>query len=99
MTKNLTYKSYFIGLGLSIALTLLSYLFGVYKVLPLNYTYIAITAFAVIQLIVQIVYFLHINSDGKPHWNMVSFVFALIMIFIVVAGSLWVMYNLNENMM
>ena len=55
--------------------------------------------FAVSQLIVQLVFFLHLGRESKPRWNMLMFLFALLVVIIVVAGSLWIMDNLDYNMM
>lgn len=97
--KNVTYKSYFVGLGISIALTLASYFSVTLKLFEPIGIYTIISILAIIQVLIQIVYFLHIGSEGKPRWNLMSFIFAVIMVVIVIAGSMWVMYNLNTNMM
>lgn len=97
--KSVTYKSYFVGLGISIALTLASYFTVVLKLFEPIGIYSIITLLAVSQILVQVVYFLHIGHEGKPRWNLISLVFSIIVVFIVVAGSMWVMYNLNVNMM
>jgi cytochrome o ubiquinol oxidase operon protein cyoD len=94
-----TYKSYFLGFVLSIILTLASY--GVVKgqlFLP-STSYITISVLALVQLLVQLIFFLHITEEKKPRLNLISFLFTLILIIILVGGSLWVMYNLNYNMM
>lgn len=97
--SRVTYKSYFVGLAISVGLTLLSYFAVTLKPFATNYTYAILAGLAVVQILVQVIYFLHIGLESKPRWNLISLVFSLIMIFIVVAGSLWVMYNLNTNMM
>ena len=95
-----TYKSYIVGLLISFGLTFFAYYFAVYRPFESGVTtYALITLAAVAQIIVQVVFFLHINAEGKPRMNLMSFIFTLLMVFIVVAGSLWVMYNLNVNMM
>lgn len=94
-----TYKSYIIGFALSIALTLASYFIVTLHNFSVQQTYISITILGVAQLLVQLIFFLHLTSETKPRWNMMSFVFTAIMTFLLAAGSLWVMYNLNNNMM
>ncbi len=101
MINHTSYKSYFVGFFISIILTLASYYIVTEKFFGTCNTYIAITGLAVVQLLIQIIYFLHINSegsDGKPRWNLISMIFSIAMVFIVVAGSAWVMYNMNANM-
>jgi cytochrome o ubiquinol oxidase operon protein cyoD len=55
--------------------------------------------FAVTQIGVHLVYFLHMNTSSSQSWNMAAFVFTLVVVAIVVAGSLGVMYHLDTNMM
>jgi cytochrome o ubiquinol oxidase subunit IV len=97
--SRITYKSYFVGFGVSIFLTLLAYFSVTMKPFSITGTYCILAMLAIVQILVQVVYFLHIGSESKPRWNLISLIFSLIMIFIIVAGSLWVMYNLNTNMM
>ena len=54
---------------------------------------------AVLQLVVQLVFFLHVGSESRPRWNLTALLFMLIMLVVIVAGSLWIMNNLNYNMM
>jgi cytochrome o ubiquinol oxidase operon protein cyoD len=53
---------------------------------------------AVIQLFVQTVFFLHLGKESKPRWNLIVFGFAVMVVFIVVVGSLWIMNNLGYHM-
>jgi cytochrome o ubiquinol oxidase operon protein cyoD len=55
--------------------------------------------FAVVQIIVHMIYFLHMNSHSEEGWTLVALVFTLILVVITLAGSLWVMFHLNTNMM
>lgn len=55
-------------------------------------------ALAVLQLIVQLVFFLHLGSESKPRLNLMAFLFMLLVVVIVVFGSLWIMQNLDYNM-
>ena len=55
---------------------------------------------AALQLYIQSRYFLHLDDDGeRPRWRLASYVFTWFTLLIVVVGSLWVMMNLNYNMM
>ena len=54
---------------------------------------------AVIQIFVHLVYFLHMNTSSEERWNLIALAFTALIIAIVVVGSLWIMYNLNINMM
>lgn len=54
---------------------------------------------AIVQLVVQLVFFFHLGREAKPRLNTVSFLFMLMVVGIIGFGSLWIMYNLNYNMM
>lgn len=54
---------------------------------------------AVIQILVHLSCFLHMNTKSDEGWNMTAFVFTVIIIAILVVGSIWIMWNLNYNMM
>jgi cytochrome o ubiquinol oxidase operon protein cyoD len=56
-----------------------------------------ILALAVVQLVVQSVFFLHVGRDNK--WKLITYLFAILIVLIIVVGSLWIMNNLNYNMM
>jgi cytochrome o ubiquinol oxidase operon protein cyoD len=58
----------------------------------------AIFTFAFLQLFVQLYFFLHLGQEEKPAWNLVFFIATVGVIFIVVAGSVWIMNHLNYNM-
>lgn len=99
-----SHVSYFIGFLLSIILTMAAYVpvsryvasgHAQYSKLSLT---IFIIALAIVQLFVQLVFFLHLAREKKPRWRSAAFVLALIFVFIVVAGSLWIMNNLNYRM-
>lgn len=94
-----TLLSYGIGFVLSLGLTTAAYLFVVNHVLSGSRLVAAIVGFGILQLGVQLLFFLHLGRESKPHWNLTVFSFALIVVGILVVGSLWIMNNLNYNMM
>ncbi|WP_299002198.1 cytochrome o ubiquinol oxidase subunit IV [uncultured Shewanella sp.] len=94
-----TLKSYIIGFILSILLTVIPYYLVVEQSLPLTTVVMAIVVLGVAQLIVQLVFFLHLNTKSEQGWNFLSFVFTAVIVAILLAGSLWIMYNLRINMM
>lgn len=91
-------KSYLTGFVLSIILTVLAFAIVMSATASRTVTITVVTIAAVIQILVHLVYFLHMNTSSKARWNLVVFLFTLIIIGIVVVGSLWIMYNLNLNM-
>jgi cytochrome o ubiquinol oxidase operon protein cyoD len=98
-TSHGTVKSYIIGFVLSIILTFASYFTVSSYGFSIKVTYISLAILAFLQLFVQLVFFLHLTSEEKPRWNLVSFAFTFIITVILAGGSLWVMYHLNANMM
>lgn len=94
-----TYMSYGIGFLISLIFTSTSFLLVAYSVFPpllLTYT---IAGFALMQAIVQLLFFLHLGQEGKPHWETFIFFFMLLILLIISLGSLWVMSDLNARMM
>jgi cytochrome o ubiquinol oxidase operon protein cyoD len=92
-------KTYTIGFVLSLILTLEAYFLVVNEAFTRRWLLVAIVAFAVVQLMVQLVFFLHLGSESKPRWNLTVFTFMLMVLLILVLGSLWIMHNLNYHMM
>ncbi|MFH2641359.1 cytochrome o ubiquinol oxidase subunit IV [Klebsiella aerogenes] len=58
-----------------------------------------VIACAVVQVLVHLVYFLHLNASSEMRWNLAAIVFSAVIIFIIITGSLWIMWNLNHQMM
>lgn len=93
-------KSYLIGFGLSVILTAIPFWLVMAGVLESKQaTAFIIMAFAVVQIIVHMIYFLHMNAKSEEGWTLVALVFTIILVVITLTGSLWVMYHLNTNMM
>lgn len=93
-----SYKSYAVGFILSIALTFISFYLVMHGVFPPKMLYVAVSVLAIIQLFVQVVFFLHLNTSSNASWNAISFFFTLLMVLILVVGTLWIMYNLYQKM-
>ncbi|GHA73273.1 cytochrome o ubiquinol oxidase subunit IV [Cognatilysobacter bugurensis] len=58
-----------------------------------------ILVFAALQVVVHMVYFLHMNPRSEGGWNLLALLFTAVLVIIVLAGSLWVMHHMNTNMM
>jgi cytochrome o ubiquinol oxidase operon protein cyoD len=58
-----------------------------------------ILAFAAVQIVVHMVYFLHMSPKSEGGWNLLALLFTVMLVVIALSGSLWVMYHLNRNMM
>lgn len=62
-------------------------------------TAIILSVLASVQLVVQLLFFLHLGEESKPRWKLLSLIFALIILGIIVFGSLWIMFDLQSRMM
>lgn len=93
-----SYVSYIIGFVLSIVLTLVAYFTVVNDWLSGRGALLFVATLAVIQLLAQLLFFLHMGQERGPRWNLMTFIYAGMVVVIVVIGSLWIMYNLNHNM-
>ncbi|PIQ42482.1 MAG: cytochrome o ubiquinol oxidase subunit IV [Gammaproteobacteria bacterium CG11_big_fil_rev_8_21_14_0_20_46_22] len=91
--------SYLLGFLICAVLSVISFLIVQHKLLSTGATYIALTVFVAAQMLTQIICFLRLNSRSEEGmWNLMSFVFTIVVIVILVVGTLWIMYNLNYNM-
>jgi cytochrome o ubiquinol oxidase operon protein cyoD len=93
-------RGYVTGFLLSVVLTAIPFWLVMNDVLGnATLTAIVIMAFAAVQIVVHMVYFLHMNGRSEGGWNMMGLIFTIVIVAIVLAGSLWVMFHLNSNMM
>lgn len=93
-----SFATYVTGFVLSIVLTFIPYALIVNQTLTGWTVVLVIMAFAVAQLIVQLVFFLHLGRESGPKWNTMAFYFMVMVVLVVVGGSLWIMKNLDYNM-
>jgi cytochrome o ubiquinol oxidase operon protein cyoD len=91
-------RSYTAGFIISIGLTIAAYLLVTQNILSGWGLVYAIIGLAVVQLFAQLFFFLHLGRGPNRKWNSVTLILMLIIVFIVVAGSLWIMHNLNYHM-
>jgi cytochrome o ubiquinol oxidase subunit IV len=92
-------SAYLRGFILSVVLTAAAFAFALSGVLSATGSMLMIAALAVVQILVHLFYFLHMNASSEQRWNVMAFAFTVIVVGIVVVGTLWVMYNANMYMM
>ena len=92
-------KSYLIGFVLSVILTVIPFALVMNGTLSKSAILVGISLAALVQIVVQLYYFLHLDSSPNQRWNLLTFVFTVIIVVLLVGGSLWIMYNLNVRMM
>jgi len=93
-------RSYVTGFVLSVILTAIPFWLVMSNALGSpTWTGIVIMAFAAVQIVVHMIYFLHMDFRLEGGWSMLAMGFTIILVVITLAGSLWVMHHLNTNMM
>ncbi|MPT48592.1 MAG: cytochrome o ubiquinol oxidase subunit IV [Sphingobium sp.] len=93
-------RDYVIGFVLSVILTAIPFWLVMGDVIAdKSLAAIIIVAFAAVQVVVHMVYFLHMNSKSEGGWTMMALLFTIMVVVICLAGVLWVMFHLATNMM
>jgi cytochrome o ubiquinol oxidase operon protein cyoD len=90
---------YLVGLVLAGGLTAVSFLIGPSHLVWAPSIPIALVVLAVSQMGVHLVFFLHINTGPDGTNNVLALAFGLLIVFLIMTGSLWIMAHLNHNMM
>ena len=93
------FKSYFAGFIFFVCLTLLSYFVVVEHLLSGAFAIAVVVLCAIIQSTVQLGIFLDLITEPKPRSNLHVFSLMVTILLIVIAGTLWIMYSLNERVM
>ena len=94
-----THKSYITGFILALILTAIPFALVWTGAMPAMATFLVIAVCALIQVLVHMYYFLHLNWRTTPRDNMLALLFAGVLIFILVGGTLWIMFDLHYRMM
>jgi cytochrome o ubiquinol oxidase operon protein cyoD len=91
--------TYLVGLVLAGGLTAVSFLIGPSHLVWAPSIPIALIVLAIAQMGVHLVFFLHINTGPDGANNVLALAFGLLIVFLIMAGSLWIMAHLNHNML
>jgi cytochrome o ubiquinol oxidase operon protein cyoD len=88
------------GFILAVILTAIPFWLVMGNVIQDRVTAVAVLGlFAVVQIVVHMIYFLHMNGKLQGGWTMLSTIFTVVFVAIGIAGTLWVMFHMNSNMM
>lgn len=93
-------KTYIFGFVLSLTLTVAAFAMVAahvssgHEFISHEVAAAALSILAVVQLIVQLMLFLHVGEEEKPRFNLMALSFALVTVVILVGGTLWIMQNL-----
>jgi cytochrome o ubiquinol oxidase subunit IV len=90
---------YFIGLGLALLFTAVSFFIAGTDLVWQPSIPVAIIVLAIAQMGIHLVFFLHITTGSDNTNNVMALAFGVLIVVLVVGGSLWIMANLNNNMM
>jgi cytochrome o ubiquinol oxidase operon protein cyoD len=93
------FLSYTAGLGLAVLLTIASFVVAQTDLLWPPGIPVGLVVLAFAQIGVHLVFFLHMGSGPDHTNNILALAFGLLIVFLVITGSCWIMANLNANMM
>lgn len=95
-----TLRGYVTGFVLAVILTAIPFWLVMGKVIASSGTAgFVLLGLAAVQIVVHVVYFLHMNTKTEQGWSMLALLFTFMLLAIMLSGSIWVMYHLNHNMM
>jgi cytochrome o ubiquinol oxidase operon protein cyoD len=92
-------KSYLMGFVLSLILTAIPFALVMRGTLSSSATIAGIFSAGIVQILVHLHYFLHLDTSSAARWNVLAMIFTLLIMVLFVGGTLWIMYTLNYRMM
>ena len=93
------YLSYTIGLALAVVATLASFFVVQTSLLWAPGVPVGLIVLALAQIGVHLVFFLHLGSGRDSTNNILALAFGVLIVLLIIAGSVWIVANLNGNMM
>ena len=94
-----SYLSYTVGLVLALGLTIVSFVVSQTNLLWAPGIAVGLAVLAIAQMGVHLVFFLHLGTGPDHTNNVLALAFGVLIVFLVIAGSIWIMANLNATMM
>ena len=94
-----SYLSYTVGLGLAIVATIASFVVAQTNLLWAPGVPVGLIVLAFAQIGVHLVFFLQLGSGPDHTNNILALAFGMLIVFLVITGSVWIIANLNSNMM
>lgn len=96
---NTSIKPLILGFIFSIIFALGAYRIITHSHLKHDWLLFTVVGLGVLQIIAQLVFFLHLGLESKPRWNIAMFIYTILLVLALVGGSIWIMINLNYNLM
>ena len=93
------FLTYTVGLVLAIAATIGSFIVSQTDLLWPPGVPVGLIVLAIAQIGVHLVFFLHLGSGPDHTNNILALAFGMLVVFLVITGSCWIIANLNDNMM
>jgi cytochrome o ubiquinol oxidase subunit IV len=94
-----SFRSYGLGYLLALVLTAVPFILVMTSALPRAALLVSVGVFAVAQIGVHLVFFLHLSRSSEQRWNLVVLAYTVVILAILVGASVWIMFHLNANMM
>ncbi len=91
-------KSYLIAFVLSLLLTVMAFVLVMSGAVSLRATLAGMFSAAVLQILVHLHFFLHLDTSSSMRWNVAALLFTLLIMVLFVGGTLWIMYNMNYRL-
>ncbi len=92
-------RGYLVGLGFATLLTIVSFSVASTNLVWLPSLPVAIAVLAIAQMGVHLVFFLHITTGPDNVNNVMALAFGVLIVFLVIVGSLWIVGHMNANML
>ena len=92
-------KSYLTGFVLSLVLTAIPFVLVMSGTLSYPLTLAGIFSAGIVQILVHLHYFLHLDTSSAARWNVLALIFTLVIMALFVGGTIWIMYDLYYRMM
>lgn len=92
-------KSYAAGFFLSILLTVIPFVLVMSGAMSRVVVLFGIIGAAIVQILVHLYCFLHLDTSSAKRWNLLALLFAVLIMTLFVGGTLWIMYHLKYRMM
>jgi len=96
---NVSFKPVIWGFVISLLLTLAAYFLVVEHLVAGWVLICSVVGLAIVQGVCQLVFYLHLGVESKPRWNLMIFLFMVLIMFVIISGSMWIMRTLDYNLM
>ncbi|MCK9687135.1 cytochrome o ubiquinol oxidase subunit IV [Scleromatobacter humisilvae] len=92
-------QGYLVGYAAAAVLTIAAFAAARTAALTPASAIAAITVLAIGQMLVHLIFFLHISTTPNQRTNILAFAITMLIVVLIVGGSLWIMSHLQSNMM